>query len=287
MSALSNDVHELFEAPRADALLDLSILIPARNAASVLEATCEAVVSRFARSGRSFEVLVLCNRSRYGSRETHRVATRLAECYPVVGMVDLSGPPGKGRALSAGVSMARGRTIAFTDADLPFGDAALERAIRLTETGADLVCANRRDATCRLEDCDRQDPPVGLVNRERLGMAFNALVQRVLPITTCDSQAGLKAMTRSFARAAFGSLCCPGFLFDLELLLYASANGSSVVEIPVRLRKSDAPSTVSITRELFHVASWLPLIVLRHQAGFYRRNRVVLLPSGIPKAEEP
>src|SRR5690606_30423068 len=51
---------------------------------------------------------------------------------------------GKGAAVRSGVAAARGRTVAFTDADLSYSPDQLRLVIEPVETGWDVVVGNRR-----------------------------------------------------------------------------------------------------------------------------------------------
>ncbi len=255
--------------------IDLSILIPARKAEHCLEETCarlhEATSSY--RDPGSFEILIASNVGAYDADGTPGLAADIASRFDEVVALDTPGLPGKGAALKWGTKMARGRVIAFVDADLPFEPEFLERASRAVEGGADLAVANRRLAESRL-NLPRSPLSPGF-RRHLLGRAFNRVVRALLPIEGTDTQAGAKAMSRRLAREAFDRVVCPGFLFDIELFLCAAGAGLRVVDLPVTMCHRADKSTVSVIRLAANVAYWLARIMLRSLLGAYSGARFV------------
>jgi hypothetical protein len=60
-----------------------------------------------------------------------------------------------------------------------------------------------------------------------------------------DTQCGFKLMPASVARSLVANQECPGFAFDVELLMRADAAGLSIVEVPV-LYLHDPRSSVRV-----------------------------------------
>lgn len=240
--------------------MDLSILIPARRAEHCIADTVRRIRREMARhrARGSYEIVVLSNLRPGDEDPTPRIARRLAARYDEVQALTVRNSPGKGAALKWGVRRARGRVIAFIDADLPFEPEFLERAARRVERGAELVVANRRLST--------RD---GRGIRPWLGLAFNRLVRLLLPIRATDTQAGAKVMSRRLAQAAFRRVQCPGFLFDLELFLCAAG---AVVDLDVTARPDPGRSTVSVARQALPVLYWLLRIVWSSRRGHYDRS---------------
>jgi hypothetical protein len=146
----------------------------------------------------------------------------------------------------------------MTDADLPYELEFFTRATRELSSGIDFVTGNRRLGSSEFS------LPVELLpvayNRHRLGLAFNAVVRLLFGVRTTDTQAGIKAMSRRFAEAAFSDQVCPGFFFDLEFFLTAQGRGFQHRELPVVLRLESEKSTVRIVRESLQAAYWLSRI---------------------------
>lgn len=252
----------------AGAGVDISLLIPARAAGDAIAATLEAAVAFFeTQAPGHYEIIVIPNGSE-DSAQTAAQAEATARRFPTVRVVPHAGEAGKGAALRTGYRASRGRWICFTDADLPYDLNFFTQALAiLKKSQAALVIGNRRRADSEF------DVPVSLLSlaygRHRLGLAFNRCVRWILPLDVRDTQAGIKAFSRELAEAAFARQECPGFFFDLELLLTARAHGMRTVELPVLLYLRSEKSTVRLLRDLASALHWLRRIRARDRAGEY------------------
>ncbi|HAR41094.1 MAG TPA: hypothetical protein DCS07_00420 [Bdellovibrionales bacterium] len=249
--------------------VEVSLLIPARNAGEVLEhtvSTAHAFLSR--QFGSNFEIVLIPNPAA-GNPADHSidVSEALARRYSQIRVVPHLSPPGKGAALRTGFAQSRGRLIFFTDADLPYELDFFERATVELRRGVDLVSGNRRLPNSHFH------MPVTLLHlayaRHRLGLWFNRVVRFLLPIHTTDTQAGIKAMSRDLALKAFGAQVCPGFFFDLEFFMTAAGQGFLHTELPVTLHLNSEKSTVRVLRESILAGYWLARITYRHFRGRY------------------
>lgn len=110
--------------------MDLSVVIAARDASSTLPAQLDALARQ--RTTLRWEVVVADNGS---SDDTRALVRERARHWPGLRLVGASGRPGAGHARNVGAANARGRWLAFCDADDVVGDgwvaalgAALDRA---------------------------------------------------------------------------------------------------------------------------------------------------------------
>ena len=135
---------------------------------------------------------------------------------------------GKGAAIAAGVAVARGRTIVFTDADLSTSVADIAACFAMVEAGpVDMVVASRAHA----ESVIGTDGPR---RRQFIGRVYNRLL-RTLGLTALrDTQCGLKGFRAEVARVLFADLAVPGFGFDIEVLAKADRHGYVIQELPVQ-----------------------------------------------------
>lgn len=248
----------------------VSFLIPARNAATSISATLGIVHAYLTRRmGSNFEIIVIPNPASPGSddgteRESRAVAARLKEVRVIPNYDGL----GKGSALQSGFRVSRGNWIWFTDADLPYDLGFFDRASDLMKQGADFITGNRRARESVF--CLPNHLLHAAYTRHRLGLFYNSFVRKFFPVKTQDTQAGIKAMSREFAEAAFARMTCTGFMFDLELFLVAEESGFEHVELPVILELRSEKSTVQVFKETVRAVYWLTKIRNQFRRGHYR-----------------
>jgi dolichyl-phosphate beta-glucosyltransferase len=162
---------------------------------------------------------------------------------------------GKGAAVRMGVLAARGRTVAFTDADLAYGPDQVARVAAAVEDGWDVAIGDRRHPDTRT-----------LVAPSRLrawgSRVINWLGYAVLLGSFRDTQSGLKAFRSDVARFVFARTRVDGFAFDIEVLHLVERHQLSLVEVPVDVANSSR-STVSAARDaarllvdLFRIRHW-------------------------------
>jgi dolichyl-phosphate beta-glucosyltransferase len=162
---------------------------------------------------------------------------------------------GKGAAVRAGMLAARGRAVAFTDADLAYGPDQVVRVLAAIENGWDVAIGDRRHPETRT-----------LVAPSRLrawgSRAINWLGYAVLLGSYRDTQSGLKAFRSDVARFVFSRTRVDGFAFDIEVLHLVERYQLSLVEVPVEVANS-LRSTVRAARDaaglvvdLFRIRHW-------------------------------
>ena len=162
---------------------------------------------------------------------------------------------GKGAAVRAGMLAARGRTVAFTDADLAYSPDQILSLLVEVERGWDMVVGSRRHTgTTTLVKAGRL--------RDVGGRVINVLTTTLLLGQYRDTQCGLKAFRSDGARTLFGQSRIDGFAFDIELFHLAERYEFSVLEVPVRVENSErstvkvARDALRLTRDLIRVRRW-------------------------------
>ncbi len=263
-------------SPEKTGDLDVSLLIPAREATHALEETLTKAHSFLSqRFGESFEIILIPNPPPGPHTDASiRLSEELAQRLTRVRVVPHVAPPerpGKGAALRTGFFASRGKLIFFTDADLPYDLSFFDDAVVQIRRGFDLVTANRRMPDSRF------DLPTALLpvaySRHRLGLLFNRFVRIFFPLKTTDTQAGIKAMTRNLAQLSFSKQRCPGFFFDLEIFLTCRGHDLGHSEVPVTLTLNTEKSTVRVLRESVLAAFWLFRIWVGHLRGYYGKTQ--------------
>lgn len=234
----------------------LSVVVPAFREADAIGATVERIrdeLDRVARDG-GLEVVVVDDGSGDGTADAARAAgADQVLAFPA--------NRGKGAAVRAGMLAATGRTLVFTDADLSYAPAQIERLLAAVEDGWDVVVGNRYhegSTTIVAASALRQ---VG-------GRAINLATRAVLVGPHQDTQCGLKAFRSDVARTIFGHSRIDGFAFDVEVLHLVERYGLSLQEVEVEVVNSDA-STVHVVRDALLLLADLARIRRGDATGTY------------------
>jgi len=247
---LRTDQRQRTDRAPAPGDVRLSVVVPAYREAERIGATIGALRAALAEVDRNggVEVVVVDD----GSSDATGERASAAGADQVVA---LPVNRGKGAAVRAGVLAARGRTIAFTDADLSYTPDQLLRLLVEVEAGWDAVVGSRKHIETNV-----------LVRRRRLrelsGRVFNILTLGVLLGQYRDTQCGLKAFRSDVARLLFSVGRLEGFAFDVELFHLIERYRLSLLEVPVDLANSETSTVrvgvegVRMLRDLFRVRRW-------------------------------
>jgi len=144
---------------------------------------------------------------------------------------------GKGAAFAAGVERARGEYVLLSDVDLstPLGE--LRKLTAAIRAGADIAIGSRAVAGAIVER--------GPLHRKVLGETFNGAVRLLTGLHLRDTQNGFKLFPTEVARRLVAGQTCPGFAFDVELLMRADREGLRIAEVPI-LYLHDLRSSVRV-----------------------------------------
>jgi dolichyl-phosphate beta-glucosyltransferase len=170
-------------------------------------------------------------------------------------VVELPANRGKGGAVRAGMLAARGRTVAFTDADLAYAPIQLVGLLTRVERGWDVVVGNRRHRDTRTV--------VRAVRLREMGSRMVNLATHALLLGQYrDTQCGLKAFRSDVARLVFSAGRIDGFAFDIEVLHLVERYRLSLAEVPVSVENSErstvraARDGVRLLRDLIRIRRW-------------------------------
>ena len=229
--------------------LRLTVVVPAyreenRIAASVRRIT--AAVATVAGDGGA-EVLVVDD----GSPDRTAAEAQAAGAR----VISLGTNRGKGAAVRAGMMAARGRTVAFVDADLAYPPEQVLGLLAGIEAGWDVVVGSRRHRG----SVDVARPPL---LRSVSGRLFNVLTAVVLLGHYLDTQCGCKAFRSDVARLVFSRTRVDGFGFDVEVFHLVERYRLSLSEIPVTLVEAPGSTVrvgidaLAMVTDLFRVRRW-------------------------------
>ncbi|MEY2588236.1 MAG: hypothetical protein QOJ67_220 [Acidimicrobiaceae bacterium] len=235
------------DRPPAPGQLRLSVVIPAYEEVDRIAATVASVRAALAGVGDA-EIVVVDD----GSRDGTAAAARAAGADQVLVQPDNRG---KGAAVRTGVLSARGRTVAFIDADLAYTPDQIVGLMEMVEGGWDVVVGSRKhDGTTTLVRARRL--------REIGGRVISWLSHVVLLGHYRDTQCGLKAFRSDAARRIFELSRVDGFSFDIEVFAIVERSGLALTEVPVTVANTTR-STVSVSRDamrlvrdLFRIRRW-------------------------------
>jgi dolichyl-phosphate beta-glucosyltransferase len=132
---------------------------------------------------------------------------------------------GKGAAVAAGAARVRGDYVLLADIDL---STPLDELCKLTAAlreGADVAIGSRAVTGAVVER--------GPVHRKVLGKAFNHTVRLLTGLEVRDTQNGFKLFPSAALKRLTAEQICPGFAFDVELLMRAEMAGLRIAEVPV------------------------------------------------------
>lgn len=250
LGAVRRSLHERTHGPRPDGAMRASVVIPALDEAPRIGDTVAAVRGALAEMDvdGGVEVIVVDD----GSTDATADAALAAGADQVV---VLPANRGKGAAVRAGLAAARGRTVAFTDADLSYSPDQLRSVIAAVEDGWDVAVGSRRHPDSRIER------GAGAL-RSTGSRVINLVTMAVLLSRPHDTQCGLKAF-RSDVAALVASLGrVDGFAFDIEVLHLVERHELSLLEVPVRLRSAErstvraARDGVRLLRDVWRIRHW-------------------------------
>ncbi len=163
---------------------------------------------------------------------------------------------GKGAAVRAGMTAARGAVVLFLDADLAVDLTHVETALAAIRGGADLAIGSRA-------------LPGALVVRRQgwlrrtLGRGYRRLAVRRLGLAVSDVTCGFKALRRDRVGALVAATGSHRWGMDAELLYLARAAGLRIDEFPVTWRDGRG-SRVRLVRDVLGSLRELHAVPRRH-----------------------
>lgn len=261
-------------APDLGVPATLSLVIPAYNEEERLPALVETLRTSAAGAVSAagmelLEVLVADDGSTDRSREIlAKAATQDERLQPAFAY---DGNRGKGAAVAAGVARARGEFVLLADVDL---STPLEELPNLTAAicaGADIAIGSRAVAGAVVER--------GPLHRKVTGSIFNGAVRLLTGLRLRDTQNGFKLFPTEAAKRMLAQQTCPGFAFDVELLMRADRDGLAIAEVPI-LYLHDERSSVRVASASLEMLKDVGGLAYRLRVR-HRRNGAAAAPPGI------
>jgi glycosyltransferase involved in cell wall biosynthesis/O-antigen/teichoic acid export membrane protein len=202
--------------------LELSVVLPCHNAGAGLRSVLTSLLAHLEPT-RSFEIIVVSDGS---TDDTVEIARSLESRG--VRVIECATQGGKGQALQVGLSEARGKYVAFCDADGDIAADAIEPFLTLMRLyDPDVILGSKRHPLS-----DVYYPPL----RRLLSWTYHKITRVLFRINVRDTQTGFKLIRRDVLAAVLPRLYEKRYAFDLEFLVVARTLGfTRVLEAPVRI----------------------------------------------------
>ncbi|HYZ93728.1 MAG TPA: glycosyltransferase [Actinomycetota bacterium] len=249
----------------------LSVVTPVYNGAGFIAENVEIIRSEFAKSGVSYELIVVSDGSVDDTAER-----ALAAGHPEVRVLQYDRNVGKGYAVKLGLLAARGQFIGFIDSDLDLHPAELPAFLEAMERDAlDAAIGSKRHPRSQVDYPTR---------RRVYSWLYQQLIRVLFDLDVRDTQVGMKLFRRALVNAVVPHLLVKRYAFDLELLAVANDSGfRRIEELPVRLDYGFSESgldPLGVGQALLDTAAiFYRLRILQY---YRRRRRIVGERSAVP-----
>jgi hypothetical protein len=253
----------------------LSVIVPVYDQAGVIVENVRAIRDRISAGfAEPFELIVVSDGSVDGTAE------RMLESeLPGVRVLYYDRNLGKGYAVKTGAREARGRWIAYCDADLDLDPGALPAYVAAAERdGLDFAIGSKRHP-----DSNVHYPRSRVVT----SWMYQQLVRMLFRLDVRDTQVGLKVFRREVARRVVPLLLVKRYAFDIELLAVSRAFGfGRVREMPITLDYRFTGSGVRSIASLHAVADTLAVFYRLRILRYYQRRLAVEAPESFDSPVE-
>jgi glycosyltransferase involved in cell wall biosynthesis/O-antigen/teichoic acid export membrane protein len=213
--------HIAAHSRRSASAVDVTVVLPCHNPGPALRELLDRLVGG-ALEPSTFEIIVVSD----GSTDD---TVSIAESFkPLIRLIELPARGGKGGALKAGMSIARGRYVAFMDSDGDIRAEDIKPFVSLMDLyEPDIILGSKRH-------------PLSQVNyplvRRVMSWTYHKLARLLFRVNVRDTQTGLKMIRRDVLDAVLPRMLEKRFAFDLELLVVARRLGyNRVFEAPVHI----------------------------------------------------
>lgn len=221
---------------------EISIIIPAYNAARVLERCVIEVKKEAGKITKNYEIII----SEDGSRDgTDKIAISLAKKDKHI--VNLHDPNklGRGEALSRAFKIAKGNISVYIDVDLDISPHYIPKLINQIKSNYDISTSSKRHPESKTSS-----PFL----RTILSGGFNFLVRLFLGSKLYSHQDGLKAFKTDIVKKLLPIVQDNKWFWDTEILVIAQWLGYKIGEVPTIVSYGFEGTTVSSfrdTRDMF------------------------------------
>ncbi len=225
-------------------IVEISLVLPAYNEASRIEATVERTASALHEISPSFEIIIAEDGSKDG---TDKISEMLAKKYDYVVHLHSLERQGRGRALNRAFKASKGDIICYIDVDLATDMRHLKEMIQYIRDGYDFVTGSRM-----LPQSNVKRP----FKRGFASLGFNLLSRFMLGSKLYDHQCGFKAFRRDSLFEILYMVKDTHWFWDTELFIRAQRAEFRVMEFPVEW-KHGGTTKVNLIKDVFGMGSQL------------------------------
>ncbi|HYZ93727.1 MAG TPA: glycosyltransferase, partial [Actinomycetota bacterium] len=242
----------------------ISVVTPVYNGAGFIAENVEIIRSEFARSGVSYELIVVSDGSVDDTAER-----ALAAGHPEVRVLHYDRNVGKGYAVKLGLLAARGQYVGFIDSDLDLHPAELPAFLDAMERDAlDAAIGSKRHPRSQVDYPTR---------RRVYSWLYQQLIRVLFDLDVRDTQVGIKLFRRELVDAVVPHLLVKRYAFDLELLAVANASGfRRIGELPVRLDYRFSESGLDVLAVAQALVDTAAIFYRLRILQYYRRRRRIV-----------
>ncbi len=242
---------------------EISIVIPAYNEEKVIGDTLAEVSGYLEERGFHYEIILVSDGS---TDNTEAIALSASAGNKRIRVLKNEQNMGKGFSVKKGCLAARGRVIAFTDADLSYPISEVEKPLKMIrEKAADVAIGSRTVSGARIVV---HTSPL----RKVMSKVFNIFVRLIAIKEIGDTQCGFKAFSSDAAMDVFSLQTMSGFSFDVEIIYIAKKLGYRVREFPIIWAKSSESSSVNPVSDSMGMFFDIMKIRLLDLKGVYRKE---------------
>jgi glycosyltransferase involved in cell wall biosynthesis len=207
------------DAAQVEEPLDVTVVLPAFNEVGHVRDEVDRITTALKESRYSFEILVVDDGSTDGTAEA-------VDGLPFVRLLRFPVNRGSGTARRIGSMQARGRFVAWTDADMTYPNERIPELVDyLEETGADQVVGARTSEEGTYKAL-----------RVPAKWAIRRLAEYLTQTRIPDLNSGLRVFRKDVARP-YLRLLPPGFSCVTTITLSFLANGHVVDYVPITYRE--------------------------------------------------
>jgi glycosyltransferase involved in cell wall biosynthesis len=224
--------------------IEVSIIMPCFRGEEYIERSIREAENELSKIIDSFEIVIVVDGI---VDKTIEIASRLAEEYRNIKVLAYENNRGKGYAIRYGIERVEGKYAFMLDSDLDYNPISLKEFLMIAkETGADIVCGNRRDPrSCFVY------PFVRKVSSYIFNIYVNTLFRH---LNIPDTQAGTKLFKSEIVkRKLFPEIEryaeSNGYIFDVCLLVLARRSHLKITTAPCIFKMRS--STIGVGKKYF------------------------------------